>query len=129
MSVLLRALREVTDARDIRLTIVGDGPLRESLEHETNRLGIADRVEFTGSISSDALARRFAVAHEALLPDAALDDWHHYRLDWQPREAVFTVDGVERPLSYVRTIKGGTVTFEDGDHTGATPGTLLRGAR
>jgi N-acyl-D-aspartate/D-glutamate deacylase len=29
----------------------------------------------------------------------------------------------------VATIKGGTVTFEHGEHTGATPGALLRGAR
>jgi hypothetical protein len=41
------------------------------------------------------LARRFAVAHEAVL-DEALDQWHHYRLDWQPREARFYVDGIER---------------------------------
>jgi hypothetical protein len=43
-----------------------------------------------------ALARRFAVAHEVLLADAALDKWHHYRLDWRTGEALFYVDGVER---------------------------------
>ncbi len=43
-----------------------------------------------------ALARKFAVAHEALLTAAALDQWHHYQLDWQPGAAVFAVDGVER---------------------------------
>jgi N-acyl-D-amino-acid deacylase len=36
---------------------------------------------------------------------------------------------VQRADGYVRTIKGGTVTFADGEHTGATPGALLRGAR
>ncbi|MBV8297867.1 MAG: amidohydrolase family protein, partial [Acidimicrobiia bacterium] len=30
---------------------------------------------------------------------------------------------------YVATIKSGEVTFEDGEHTGALPGVLLRGAR
>ena len=30
---------------------------------------------------------------------------------------------------YVRTIKGGTVTFSDGAHTGALPGRLVRGAQ
>jgi N-acyl-D-aspartate/D-glutamate deacylase len=30
---------------------------------------------------------------------------------------------------YVRTIKGGTVTFADGAHTGALPGRLVRGAQ
>jgi N-acyl-D-aspartate/D-glutamate deacylase len=29
----------------------------------------------------------------------------------------------------VLTVKTGEVTFEDGEHTGALPGVLLRGAR
>jgi N-acyl-D-amino-acid deacylase len=36
---------------------------------------------------------------------------------------------IQRSDGYAATIKGGTVTFEDGEHTGATPGVLLRGAR
>jgi N-acyl-D-amino-acid deacylase len=36
---------------------------------------------------------------------------------------------IQRADGYVATIKGGTVTFEHGEHTGATPGALLRGAR
>ena len=46
-----------------------------------------------------SLARRFVTAHEALLDDVALDEWHEYVLDWQPREARFLVDGVERLVS------------------------------
>jgi hypothetical protein len=60
-----------------------------------------------------AAARRFAVAHEALLPQAPLDKWHHYTLDWQPNEAHFAVDGIEvlrspappnRPMGFVMWI-------------------------
>src|SRR5262245_57589163 len=36
---------------------------------------------------------------------------------------------VQHADGYVHTVKGGTVTFSDGEHTGALPGTLLRGAR
>ncbi len=43
-----------------------------------------------------AAARRAMPAHEALLADVALTDWHTYSLDWQAREAVFAVNGVER---------------------------------
>jgi hypothetical protein len=43
-----------------------------------------------------ALARRFAVAHEAVLTEASLEAWHDYRLDWLPGEANFYVDGVQR---------------------------------
>jgi hypothetical protein len=42
------------------------------------------------------LARRFVAAHEAILDDVMLDDWHHYELDWGPGEARFVVDGRER---------------------------------
>jgi N-acyl-D-aspartate/D-glutamate deacylase len=35
----------------------------------------------------------------------------------------------QRADGYVHTVKGGTVTFAGGEHTGAEPGALLRGAR
>jgi len=43
-----------------------------------------------------SLARRFAQAHEALLADIALTEWHTYEIDWVERQAVFRVDGLER---------------------------------
>lgn len=43
-----------------------------------------------------AAARRVIQAHEAPLDDIALTDWHAYAVDWQPGQAVFSVDGVER---------------------------------
>jgi N-acyl-D-aspartate/D-glutamate deacylase len=36
---------------------------------------------------------------------------------------------IQRADGYVATVKGGTVTFAGGEHTGAEPGVLLRGAR
>ncbi|HEX6416887.1 MAG TPA: amidohydrolase family protein [Acidimicrobiales bacterium] len=36
---------------------------------------------------------------------------------------------IQRADGYVTTVKGGVVTFAGGEHTGATPGVLLRGAR
>lgn len=38
---------------DLRLTIVGVGPLRSELEHQANELGVADRIEFTGAVDHD----------------------------------------------------------------------------
>lgn len=43
-----------------------------------------------------AAARRAVQAHEALLDDLSLSDWHDYELEWQPDSAVFRVDGLER---------------------------------
>jgi hypothetical protein len=45
------------------------------------------------------LARRFVRAHEAPLVDVPLDEWHRYELNWQPAQARFSVDGVERLVS------------------------------
>ena len=36
---------------------------------------------------------------------------------------------VQRPEGYRYTVKSGQVTFEDGKHTGALPGGLVRGGR
>jgi len=43
-----------------------------------------------------ATARRLVQAHESLLDDVRLTDWHTYELEWQTNWAIFRVDGVER---------------------------------
>lgn len=40
------------------------------------------------------LAQTRVGAHEQMLDDIALTDWHTYRIDWLPHEALFFVDGV-----------------------------------
>jgi len=53
---LLPAFRQVlADAPEALLLLVGDGLLREDLEAETRRLGIADRVIFTGLVPPDRI--------------------------------------------------------------------------
>jgi glycosyltransferase involved in cell wall biosynthesis len=47
--LLLRALASI-DHRDARLTILGDGPLRPSLERLAHELGVADRVDMPGYV-------------------------------------------------------------------------------
>ena len=42
------------------------------------------------------LARQYAHAHETLLDDVALTDWHDYKMLWTGYEATFWVDGVVR---------------------------------
>ncbi|MEK7665661.1 MAG: glycosyltransferase family 4 protein [Patescibacteria group bacterium] len=66
--VLLRAMREVPEAH---LTIVGDGDIRHSYEALAVELGIADRVEFLGSVSQGVLAEIYGNALIHVLPSTS----------------------------------------------------------
>lgn len=46
-----------------RLRIIGDGPEKEALEAQATRLGIADSVEFLGSVAHEEMAELLAGAH------------------------------------------------------------------
>jgi glycosyltransferase involved in cell wall biosynthesis len=54
--------------RGARLTMVGDGPHRERLEHEFERLGVADRVRFTGWVPHREVASFIAAADICIDP-------------------------------------------------------------
>lgn len=44
------ALKELMDSElDLQLVFVGDGPLRDALRHQAERLGVAERVTFAGA--------------------------------------------------------------------------------
>ncbi len=68
---LLDALALDPDA-DVRLDIVGEGPLRAALESRCSAAGLADRVTFHGFVDAHELHRRYAEAHAFVLP-AAVD--------------------------------------------------------
>lgn len=64
VDVLLRSLARVTGSA----WIVGDGPLRESLETECRRLGVADRVRFTGAVSDAEVVAHLHACDVLVLP-------------------------------------------------------------
>ena len=52
---IVLALDAMADIAECRMTVVGDGPLRPSLEKRVHSLGISDRVRFTGWLTREAL--------------------------------------------------------------------------
>lgn len=66
--VLLEALPRVLERQQVRLRIVGDGPLRRQLERQAERLGLKDVVRFEGFVTAEALARAFAECDAFVLP-------------------------------------------------------------
>jgi glycosyltransferase involved in cell wall biosynthesis len=51
LDVLLETLAQLPSGLDWRLTLVGDGPARAALTRQAKRLGLEDRVVFTGEVS------------------------------------------------------------------------------
>lgn len=56
---------------DSRLFLVGDGPLREDLEQQAKRLGVADRVEFLGYVPYESMAAVYRGGDVFTLPSQA----------------------------------------------------------
>ena len=53
---VIDALAAADDGQNVALAVVGDGPVRNDLEARAARLGIADRVRFTGLVAQDRVA-------------------------------------------------------------------------
>jgi glycosyltransferase involved in cell wall biosynthesis len=67
VDVLLRALA-LLEGRDVRLAVVGDGPLRARWTEQAAALGLGDRVEFAGFVAAGELTRRFDECDAFVLP-------------------------------------------------------------
>lgn len=64
------ALKALLDVPGARLALVGDGPEREGLERLTLDLGLADRVEFLGSVPRHMVLGYLSAARAAVLSSA-----------------------------------------------------------
>lgn len=72
LPVLIDAVAQVAlDHPDLRITIVGDGPLRADLEARATALGIAKHLDFVGSASNADVARHIAAARALVVPSFA----------------------------------------------------------
>lgn len=66
---LIEAFGRIARARSgTRLVICGTGSLRDTLEHQARRAGVADRVTFTGLVTNEDVARYAAAAEIFVLP-------------------------------------------------------------
>ena len=66
--MLLKAAARVQNEFPIRLTIVGDGPLRAELEAEAGKQGVAGITRFTGNLPLPEVAAEMRSAHVFCLP-------------------------------------------------------------
>ncbi|MBR8836290.1 MAG: glycosyltransferase family 4 protein [Stigonema ocellatum SAG 48.90 = DSM 106950] len=68
VDLLLEAFQPVAAQTDAYLEIIGDGPLRQQLEHQAVGLGLTSRVKFTGWLSQKQCAARLDDAAALVLP-------------------------------------------------------------
>jgi glycosyltransferase involved in cell wall biosynthesis len=61
-------VRAVATLGDVHLRVVGDGPEGEGLRELAQRLGLADRVVFTGAVDPASLPAELARVHVAAAP-------------------------------------------------------------
>lgn len=72
---LIRAVARIkSNVPDVRLEIVGDGPLRSSLEQLAERLGLSEQVVFHGALSYDGVAEAMGRASVFCLPSVIARD-------------------------------------------------------
>jgi len=70
--ILIEALAEVTRRGvDVRLVLVGDGPMRKPLERAIAQCGLGHRVTLTGWLDEAGVRREIEAAHALVLPSFA----------------------------------------------------------
>jgi len=72
LSLLLDAVKDLLDkGKDVRLTLVGDGPDRPALEAQAASLGVSQRVAFAGWMDQDALHKLYRRSDVAVMSSFA----------------------------------------------------------
>lgn len=66
--VIEAVARLVEQFPNLHLILIGDGPLRDDLKEQAKRLGISDKVEFTGILKQQDVFRYFSIAEAIVLP-------------------------------------------------------------
>lgn len=110
---LLRALALLRDQYNVLapLDIVGDGPLRQSLEGLADDLDLADQVTFHGAESRSNVLERYRVAELLVMPSKTASDGDR---DGTP---VVLMEAIAAQLPVVATEVGGIAELLDGNRT------------
>jgi len=71
LGFLMRCFSRLARTHDVRLCLVGGGPLEQSLQAQAERLGISDRVAFCGWVPHEHIADCYAAAEVFVFPSTA----------------------------------------------------------
>jgi glycosyltransferase involved in cell wall biosynthesis len=117
VDLIVRALAHAGPG--IRLVVVGEGPLRQSLERTAADAGVADRVTWTGGVSAEALVDLYSGALGVVFPPFD-EDYGYITLEaFLARKPVVTTTDAGGPLEFVEDSVSGYVTDPTPEHIGA----------
>jgi glycosyltransferase involved in cell wall biosynthesis len=117
VDLIVKALAHVD--RVVRLVIVGDGPLRQTLAATAAESGVANRVSFTGGIDDQQLVDLYAGALAVAFPPYD-EDYGYITLEaFLARKPVITTSDAGGPLEFVEDGVTGLVTEPSPDAFGA----------
>ncbi len=71
LGTLIRALAVLPEGLDVRLTVVGDGPELVSLGALSSQIGVADRIQWIGTVAPGRVIDHLAATHALVLPSMA----------------------------------------------------------
>ncbi|GIG39629.1 glycosyltransferase [Cellulomonas phragmiteti] len=110
---LLQALHLASDDLGAwRLVVAGDGPLRDDLAARAERLGLADRVQFTGYVTGELKDSWFRAADALVVPSVVASDGDVEGLP------VTLLEGLSYGLPCVATRQSGADDVLDNGRTG-----------
>jgi len=110
VDLIVRALALI---RGVRLVVVGEGPLRQPLESLAAELGVADRVEWAGSVDDRQLVNLYAGALGVVFPPFD-EDYGYITLEaFLARKPVVTTTDAGGPLEFVEDGVTGLVVAPD----------------
>jgi glycosyltransferase involved in cell wall biosynthesis len=119
VDTLIRAFAVLVGQKPkIHLTLIGDGPCREKVVRLTQKLGIADHVEFHSSMLAGHVREQMRKAHIYVLPSNAYEGWGAVLNEAMSEGCtVVASDGAGAAKSMLRHGENGLL-FKQGDHRG-----------
>ncbi|MGE5692568.1 MAG: glycosyltransferase family 4 protein [Candidatus Zixiibacteriota bacterium] len=76
LEFLLEAFRRLPESEDFELKIIGEGPLRLSLEKLSQKLDLQDRVAFTGSVDFEKIPKMLKTLDVLVAPYPQIDGFY-----------------------------------------------------
>ncbi|HJZ74680.1 MAG TPA: glycosyltransferase family 4 protein [Vicinamibacterales bacterium] len=123
VDLIVRALAHV---REVRLLVVGEGPLRPRLEETAHACGVAERVTFAGGLDDQQLARVYSRALAVVFPPYD-EDYGYVTLEgFLARKPVVTTSDAGGPLEFVEDEVNGFVVAPQAEAIAAAIARLAR---